>query len=80
MVLHASAFTLFAFSIAIFTCFYANYLFKMSKFASTAFFVSEIVMYVLSFFSQLLLCLIFLQLGTRIVLVESFDETADEKV
>jgi hypothetical protein len=44
MVLHATAFTLFALSIAIFTGFYANYLIDETTKSQAPFLVAEIVM------------------------------------
>ena len=65
MWLHASAFGIFTVSIAAFTVVYANYLFHFDQDSTgTVCNIAFIVMFILSFVSQCLLCAIFWQLGT----------------
>ena len=93
MCLHASSFGLYTLSLAVFTVFQARYLFDPSKEAAKASQLSQIAMFIFSFFSQCLLCVIFLQVNTKTettetkedeesssavtIKVEDFDEDAE---
>jgi len=59
MILHASAFCLFVISVGVFTFYYAKYLIIQTRRAADEFLFAEILMLILSFFSQILLCVIF---------------------
>ena len=75
MILHASAFSLFAVSVAVYTGFYVNNLCnETSQKALDDMLKSAIALNILSFFAQCLLIVIFVQLGTKQTLPET-DET-----
>jgi len=65
MCLHASAFSIFAVSVLAFTVIYAKYLLDINnnKEDYKLLVISITIMFILSFFSQCLLCVIFWQLG-----------------
>ena len=81
MLIHASAFGIFAISVAVYTVFNAIYIFHITPKTMNDSEIACIAMNFLSFFAQLLLCVIFWQLGTaQPVVVPDDDEEIDGTV